>query len=43
MGSFFKENWIWIVAPLVLMLVGVVVLILMEGDSGDGEFRYPVF
>ena len=27
MSGFLKENWIWIVAPLVLILIGVVYLI----------------
>ena len=43
MGSFFKENWIWILGPLVLILVAVGVLILMEGDYGNGEFHYDLF
>lgn len=43
MGSFLKENWIWIFGPLVLILMAVTVLILMEGDFGDGEFHYDLF
>lgn len=43
MDNFFKENWIWIAAPLVIILVGVVALILLEGNSTDGEFHYDLF
>jgi hypothetical protein len=45
MGSFLRENWIWIVAPLVLVLVAVGVL-LLAGSGGEGEdaaFIYNIF
>jgi hypothetical protein len=44
MGDFLKQNWIWIVAPLVLILIGVVYVILTDEPApGDSEFRYPVY
>jgi hypothetical protein len=43
MGSFLKEYWIWILAPFLLILLGVSMLILLEGDYGDGEFHYDLF
>jgi hypothetical protein len=45
MGSFLKENWIWIVAPLALILLGVAALIVFSnnGGGGDGGFQYDLF
>ncbi len=43
MGSFLKENWIWIVAPMVLVLVGVVALIILGGEEGDAHFIYNLW
>ena len=44
MGSFWRENWIWIVAPLVLILVAVTVLVLSSrGDGEDAAFIYNIF
>jgi len=44
MGSFLRENWLWIALPLLLILVAMGVLLSMEGSSqGDGEFHYDLF
>jgi len=45
MGTFIRENWLWIALPLVLILVAIGVLLLMDGSSkgGDGEFHYDLF
>jgi len=43
MGSFLKENWIWIVAPLALILLGVAALILFGEKMADSEFHYDLF
>ena len=42
MGRFLRENWIFIVAPLVLVLIGLVVLIAL-GDDSSGNFIYNIF
>ena len=43
MDNFFRENWIWIVAPIVVVIVAVaVILFLSEGDPG-APFVYNVF
>ncbi len=40
MGKFFKENWLYIVLPILLVVVGVVVLVFMaESDPASG-FTY---
>ena len=47
MGSFLKDNWIWIAGPLIVILVGVGVLIAFDsmdgGGDGDGGFIYDLF
>jgi flagellar basal body-associated protein FliL len=44
MGKFLKENWIWIVAPIVLVAVGVLVLVFfVGGDEGTAPFTYALF
>jgi hypothetical protein len=42
MKSFLRENWIFIVAPLVLVLVGLVVLIAFSDDA-PSNFIYNIF
>ena len=42
MGRFLKENWIFIVAPLVLVLLGLVALIVFANDS-PSNFIYNIF
>ncbi|HJP03241.1 MAG TPA: hypothetical protein QF764_15875 [Planctomycetota bacterium] len=44
MGSFLRENWIWIVSPIVIVLLGLCWMIWM-GGSGDGDtpFLYNIY
>jgi len=42
MGNFLRENWIWIVAPIVIVLILFVVLIAMSGED-DSPFIYNIF
>lgn len=45
MGSFLKDNWIWIAGPLVVILAGVGLLIWLgsRDGGGDGGFSYDLF
>ncbi|HVS19878.1 MAG TPA: DUF5989 family protein [Planctomycetota bacterium] len=42
MGNFLRENWIWIAAPIVLV-VGLVVVVIMIGSQGDSPFIYNIW
>jgi len=43
MSNFWRENWPWIVAPFVLIIIAVgVILFLSEGDA-EAPFVYNVF
>jgi len=44
MGQFLRENWLWIVVPIVLVLGGLFAFVFF-GGSGDAvnPFDYPVF
>jgi hypothetical protein len=42
MRQFLRENWIYIVAPLVIVVVGLVLLILFDKDSSS-PFIYNIF
>jgi len=42
MRTFLKENWIWILAPAVLLVVLAVIRRLMSG-SGVAPFEYALF
>ncbi len=42
MKQFLRENWIYIVAPLALVLMLLIALILFGGDSTSGFF-YSIF
>jgi hypothetical protein len=41
MGAFLRENWIWIAAPIVLV-VGLIVVVVVLGGGGVGEFTYVI-
>lgn len=32
---FLKENWIWIVAPIVLVALAIAAVVLFGSDTGD--------
>jgi len=43
MGKFLRENWIWILAPIVIVL-GLFILILAMGSGDDASpFIYNIF
>ncbi len=43
MGSFLRENWLWIVTPIFLLMLALVyVLVMLPGDD-DGSFVYNIF
>ncbi len=43
MGKFLKENWIWIVAPIVLVLIFFVAIIMSQGSDETSPFVYNIF
>ena len=44
MGRFLKENWIWIVAPIVVVAVAVILLLYFVGDNeATAPFTYALF
>ena len=42
MSSFLKENWIWIVAPIVLVAFGVFVILKMSSGDPAAAFTYTL-
>ena len=40
MRKFLKENWIWIVAPVITVVVAVVILLLTTESDPAGDFVY---
>ena len=42
MGNFLRENWIWILAPIVLVL-GLILAIVVFGSGDDSPFVYNIF
>jgi hypothetical protein len=42
MGAFLRENWIWIAAPILLVVGLIVVVIVLGGGGGVGEFTYVI-
>ena len=42
MGAFLRENWIWIAAPIALV-VALIAVVLVLGGGGIGEFTYEIF
>ena len=43
MGDFFKENWLWIAVPIVLVLGAVVMVVLLTNQDESAPFVYNVF
>ena len=41
MGNFFRENWIWILAPVVLL--GLLLVLAMFVGDGTAPFQYALF
>jgi hypothetical protein len=40
--GFLKENWLYIVGPIVIILIGVAIMILMSGGDDQAEFQYDL-
>ena len=40
--KFLKENWLWIVLPILLAAAVVFYVISTAGESGVDEFIYPI-
>ena len=43
MANFFKENWIWIAAPIVVMTVLILVAVFVTGNGAVAPFEYALF
>ena len=43
MGKFLRENWIWILSPIVIVLVLFLVLIFTSGSDDAGVFVYTIW
>ncbi len=43
MGTFLRENWLYIVAPIVLVIVLLGVLYFVSGGSEASPFIYNIF
>lgn len=44
MGRFLRENWLWIVVPIFVVLgLLVAYFFLMGDDSASTPFDYPIF
>ena len=42
MGSFLRDNWPYIVIPIVLALIGVAILVFFSGGDPAAPFVYDV-
>ena len=42
MGTFLRENWLYIVLPIGLVMLGLVVLVVF-GDDSTSNFIYNIF
>lgn len=43
MGKFWRENWLWIVTPVVLILLALAAVIVLGGDDPNARFDYNIF
>ena len=41
--GFLKENWVWIVAPVVLVAVAFIAILVMQDGSDTGVFVYRIY
>ena len=41
MGTFLRENWIWIAAPIALLGL-LVIAVLIWGPGAESPFDYPI-
>ena len=42
-GQFLREHWIYVVAPILIVIVLLVALYYLGGGSGSAPFVYPIF
>jgi len=43
MGKFLAENWIWIVAPIVIVMVLLIAVVLLTQGNDASPFVYNIF
>ncbi len=43
MGNFLRENWLWIVTPIVLLVIALAWVFYNLGSGEDGQFVYNIF
>ena len=43
MGRFLRENWLWIVVPILLVFLGLALFIWMTEGEQTAPFDYPIF
>jgi len=42
MGKFFRENWVWILAPILVVLALFVAMLVMQGDDAVSPYIYKI-
>ena len=43
MGKFLRENWLWIMAPIVIVLLLFVAVLITSGSEDAGSFIYSIY
>ena len=43
MGKFIRENWVWIVAPIVVVALLIAVFAIFFDDDPTSPFQYQIF
>ncbi len=43
MGNFLRENWLWILAPIVIVLCLFGAILLFQGGDDSSPFIYNIF
>ena len=43
MGKFLRENWLWIVAPIVFVVILFIVIIMVNDSDDASPFVYNIF
>ncbi len=43
MGNFLRENWLWIVVPIFVVVAAVVVIVFMTNPDETAPFTYNVW
>jgi hypothetical protein len=42
MQRFLKDNWVWILAPIVLVVLAVIIISMMNSNAEPAGFDYPL-